>query len=444
MAGDFGIVDYNNHTFPDLSLINAVSILKQNNFDVDFIDANAEKKYPDAIVKNIPPKNYDRIILKVASATLKLDIEFARCLKKLFPNSTIVITGRTAVLLKNWIDQFVKEFDEISIINIEDYVNQLTQETNQRLVLDDLPSPDYSLSPYRQYRNSNGELRVTLYTSRGCVIKCGYCPYAVLYNDFEERSLDKLGDDIEGILSLGIRKIQFRDQYFSCKKERTLAICNMIIKRKLKFSWVCETKVDQLDKETLEVMIDSGMEMICLGIETPSKAIHRMYQRPFSDIKKLKELIQFVNEKGIKTLGFYIIGFSSESWQDMMETYNLASELGTTYANFNIWTPYIGTKSGSQFIPQDEINIDIFPLFKNFIHYKYLNGMDSNKLEFVTRLLNSNYILQMNGLQGAYDDYYLQESHKKRILDGFQQSKAFFRTILGDTKFITNLNLNDG
>lgn len=432
MAGDFGVLDYIDHIFPDLSLINAATILKKKKYNVEFMDANARKIYPNEVVKNITD-NYDKIIIKIVLATLKLDIEFARCLKKLFPMSKIVIIGRTTILFKKWINQNNNEIDEVSLICIEDYVNSLKMKTNKLLSLDDLPSPDYSLSPYDHYHNSAGELRVTLYTSRGCILNCSYCPYTALYDGrYEERSLDKLGEDIEGILSLGIKKIQFRDQYFACKKERTLAICKMFKDRKLKFNWVCETKIDKLDKETLDVMMDSGMEMICFGIETPSEKIHKKYQRPISDLKKLKDFIQYINNKGVKTLGFYIIGFPNENWHDMVDTYNLALELETTYANFNIWMPFIGTKSGNNYIQKDNINLDSFPLFKNLIDINFSNGIDSSKLEFVTTLFNFNYILQKKGLQSACEDYYLQHINKERILAYFQKSQAFFRTILSD------------
>lgn len=430
MAGDFGVVDYIDHIFPDLSLINSVSILKKSNFDFDFIDANAKRLYPNEIVKDIE-KNYDVIIMKASASTIKLDIEFAKCLKKVFPFSKIVLTGRTATLLHNWISKYVKEIDEVSLVRTEDYVNQLITRTNKPLTLDDFPSPDFSLAPYNHYYNSTGEKRATVFTSRGCVLYCSYCPYAALYDGcYEERSLKKLGDDIENILSLGIKKIQFRDQYFSCKKERTLAICKMIKDRQLDFKWVCESKIDKIDNETLDIMIEAGLEMICFGIETPSTKIHKQFHRPMSNLEKLKKTIQYIKEKGVMTLGFYILGFPNETWQDMLDTYNLALELETTYANFNVWTPFVGTKSGYDYFKNDEINLDNFIHFRNYMRYSSSDEVDFQRIEFVSKLFNSNYILQMKGLESVYEDNYLQKRNNERLLYGYEKSQSYFRKIL--------------
>lgn len=432
MAGDFGVIDYYDHIFPDLSLITSVSILEEANYDFDFIDANAKKLYPNEVVRDIK-RNYDLILMKVAASTISLDIKFAKCLKKIFPSSKIVLTGRTATLLNEWIKKNVKEIDEVSLIRTEDYVNQLITGINKPLCLDDFPTPNYSLAPFNYYYcNSMQELRATLYTSRGCILHCSYCPYSALFEErYEERSLKKLGNDIEKVLSLGIRKLQFRDQYFSYKKERTLAICKMIKDRKLDFKWVCETKIDKIDRETLDVMIDSGMEMICFGIETPSKKIHKQYNRPMSNMKKLKEIIQFLHKKGTKTLGFYIVGFPNESWQDMSDTYNLALELETTYANFNVWTPFIGTKSAYEYFMNDNISLDNFKLFKNYM-CKSSDEVNFQRIEFVANLFNFNYILHTRGLEIVNEENNLRERSNKRLIDGYWKSQSYFRKILLD------------
>ncbi len=444
MHGDYGVIEYFNQTFPDLSLITGVTILNQQNYNVTFIDANAEKLYPDEIVKRMAG-NYHQIIIKAAYATIRLDIEFAKCLKKLFPESKIIMTGRAATFLNKWLRRFVKEVDQVSLIRTEDYLNQLAGEKQKILSLDEFPTLDYSLSPYKQYVSCGGELRATLYTSRGCIHNCDYCPYVALYDGrCEVRSLDKLINDIEAILSLGFKKIQFRDQYFSCNKARTLAICNLIKERKLKFNWVCETRIDKLDKETIDAMIEAGMEMICFGVETASEKMLKNYHRPVPDIKKSKDIIQYINENGSSTLAFYILGFPNESWQDMKDTYDLASELGATHASFNIWTPFMGTKSGIDYTGNDEISIDSFPVLKNYLDNNYANEINTDMTEFVLNFLNNSYVFQMKGLKTLYQDHYQIETTKKLILSGYQRSKAFFRSILGESSLNTDFTIENG
>jgi radical SAM superfamily enzyme YgiQ (UPF0313 family) len=438
MAGDFGLVDNIDQIYPDLSLIFTASILK--NFDVNFsvIDANAEKKLLDTIIDRID-NDYDRIIIKTSQATVKLDIETGRYLKNIFPNTKIVLTGRSAYVLNEWIYNNIPEIDEIPLSNMEDYVFQLITGKKQHLVLDDYPLPDYSLFPFKKYHNSNGDLRATIYASRGCIVNCHYCPYSALHNGaYEERSLEKLSLDLEYLLSLGFNHITFRDQFFSCKKERTIAVCDMIKKKNLKFEWVCETRIDSLDKETIDAMADAGMTMVCFGVETRSEDIYKKFERPLADYHKLKELILYLKKKNIITLSLFILGFPDETRDKMIDTFNLAVELDTTYANFNVWNSFIGTKAwNNEYSKYNTINLDLFPLFKRKMNLNIPNRVDPDEVEFIARHYYYKYIEKVKGISDAYDDYNSELKEKFRQVEGYHITKSFLQQKLKD------LNLNE-
>lgn len=428
MIGDFGLVDSHGQRYPDLSLVYSASILKDRGIEFSVIDANAEMKLIDEINNRIDA-SFDIIIIKTAQATVKFDIEIGKYLKKQYPNTKIVLTGRSAYVLRDWIFENVSEIDEVPLMILEDYVYQLVTNDKRHLPLDEYPIIDYSLFPNENYFIPNGELRATLYASRGCIINCHYCPYSSLNNGlYEERSLDKLAADIEHILSLGFKHITFRDQYFTCNKERTLALCEMIKAKNLKFEWAIETRIDSLDKELIDTMVDAGMGMISFGIETRTKDILGKFGRPYLEFKHVKDIIDYLKSKNVLTLSLLILGFPGEEPKQMNDTFDYAVELGTTYANFNVWNSFIGTKTwDDEYSKYNTVNLDLFPLFKRKMDFNIPNRIDTNEVEFIAKHYEYKYIEKTRSLTDAYYDHTCKVNEKKRQIRGFKVTKSFLQ-----------------
>ena len=102
--GDLGVAEYMPQVFPDNSLIYAATIANRHpTVDLDIIDANAEKLLPKDVLKRLG-NNYDLIVLKASALTVKYDIEFAKNLKRFFPDTKLTLAGHIAKLLKSWLD----------------------------------------------------------------------------------------------------------------------------------------------------------------------------------------------------------------------------------------------------------------------------------------------------------------------------------------------------
>ena len=94
--------------------------------------------------------------------------------------------------------------------------------------------------------------------SRGCLAGCSYCPYSSYYGkNIEYRSAEKIVQDIKNIVSLGIKDIVFRDQYFGTNRI-VLDVLNTITALGINISWCCETRLESLDGN-IDIMIKSCM-----------------------------------------------------------------------------------------------------------------------------------------------------------------------------------------
>ncbi|MDF2985949.1 MAG: Fe-S oxidoreductase [Eubacterium sp.] len=409
MMGDLGTAEHLPQAFPDLPLIFAATIAKNNkSVQLDIIDANAEMLLPKDAIKKMTGK-YDVIILKGASPTIKYDIDFARYLKKNNYTSRIVLAGHTAKLLKDWILKHAPEIDDIPEVPVEHYVNDMLGNLSSNQI-DEFPTPDYSLFPYDKYKLISGELRGCLYMSRGCAVGCSYCPYASFYGKkFEFRSVDKVICDIKHLLSLGFKTIQFRDQFFTANRKMVLELCHSIIDQGLRFDWYCETRLESLDTELIDLMVEAGLKFIFFGVESAEDDILQSYKRPVYGVEKTKSLIDYLNKKNVLTLAFYIVGFPDDSWDTLQNTYKLALKLGSICSDFSIYMPSLTDGEFKRNYPDVEITPDLFVPFENMMNIKSAKNFSMEQLKDLKTQLTFLYQANVNepdALQDAFENHY--------------------------------------
>ncbi len=411
MHGDLGIADYSPEIFPDLSLVFAATVAKNNQLaELNVIDANAEKLYPVQVIKRIK-KGIQAILLKAAAPTIQYDVEFAIQLKERFPEARVILGGHIAKILKKWIQTNVPEIDEVAEIPIENYVTELVNGKGSWKGIDHLPNPEYTLLPYKKYLSADGERRGCLYMSRGCPSGCAYCPYSSFYQQgIEFRSPERVIEDIKALLKLGIKVIHFRDQYFTLNKKAVTDLCRMIREQKLDFKWRCETRVESLNIELINRMVEAGLEMIGFGIESASEKTLENYRRPLNNLDKVKEYTRYLNQKNVKTLAFYIIGFPSDTWEKIQATYKLALEIKSTYAKFSIFSQCILGVQGKELTPED------FSPFENTMVQNPSKYLSQDELHYLVNHLMLSYHSEMNGMKNAYKFHYMNQMRFEEFL----------------------------
>jgi radical SAM superfamily enzyme YgiQ (UPF0313 family) len=411
MHGDLGIADYSPEIFPDLSLVFAATIAQNNRLvELNLIDANAEKLYPLQVIKKIQ-KGTNTILLKAAAPTVKYDIEFAMQIKKFFPGTQLIICGHVAKLLKKWLLSNVPQIDAVVEIPVENYMMELVNGKGSYTGINHFPSPDYTLLPYRKYLNADGELRSCLYMSRGCPAGCAYCPYTSFYRQsIEFRSPQKVLADIKALLKLGFKVIHFRDQYFTLNQKAVTDLCRMIIEEKLDFKWRCETRVESLSIELIDLMVQAGLEMIGFGIESASEDTLANFKRPANHLNKVKEYTRYLNQKNVKTLAFYIIGFPDDTWEKIQATYNLALEVNSTYAKFSIFSQCILDDPAKGLTPED------FTPFENTMAFNPSKHLSQDELRYLVNQLMLSYHSETNGMKNAYKFHYINQMRYDEFL----------------------------
>jgi radical SAM superfamily enzyme YgiQ (UPF0313 family) len=223
--------------------------------------------------------------------------------------------------------------------------------------LDSLPFPRWDL--VTEGRIASGSHWFTrpagggfpLLASRGCPEFCTYCPHRILAG-YRARSISNILDEMERLCDQYQRPyVIFRDPLFTEQRDRMLELCDGIQARGLALSFEAETRLDRLDPDLLDKLHAAGFRAMSFGVESLSPAtLKKSGRRPIPEGHQ-REVLEHCRKLGIVTAAFYVLGFLQDDWHSIAATIDYATDLGSTYAQFKILTPYPGTPMFKQLEP---------------------------------------------------------------------------------------------
>ena len=211
--------------------------------------------------------------------------------------------------------------------------------------LDTLPFPARHLTPYKKYTSllAKNELITTMMTSRGCPHLCTFCNRQALGKVFRKRSASNIVNEMKACVDMGISEFLIYDDNFTVDKERVIAICDEIIKRKLDVRWHVRAHVNTVTEEMIDRMKAAGCAGIHYGVESGSDRILHAIKKGFVK-QKAKEVIEMTKRKNISVLVYFIIGLPSERLDDIKETFRFARELDADYMHMTVLAPFAATE----------------------------------------------------------------------------------------------------
>ncbi len=210
--------------------------------------------------------------------------------------------------------------------------------------LDDLPVPLYEMLPLDKYRMPLMKGPFTfLVTARGCTAGCKYCIKHVSYQwSVRIFSPQRIMKELWLLNGLGIHNIHMYADLFTVNREQVVELCRRIIDEGLKIRWTCNSRVDYVDEEMLELMGKAGCWMISWGIESGSEEILKRAAKG-ADPKKARQALTWARKAGIKNWGYFIVGLPGETEETIRLTIDFAKSLPLELALFHIAAPYPGT-----------------------------------------------------------------------------------------------------
>ncbi|MFC1850024.1 B12-binding domain-containing radical SAM protein [candidate division CSSED10-310 bacterium] len=217
---------------------------------------------------------------------------------------------------------------------------------------DEIPMPAWDLLDIRQYYGKTNFNRVyahpanmTIMTSRGCPFRCAYC-HNVFGSKFRARSPENVLEEIRILYhQYGVREFLIIDDTFNLNRIRARTICDLILQENIKIniSFPNGLKADIMDQELIQKLKQCGTYRICYGVEAASERILELICRRM-DLHKTNEIITQTAQASILTHGFFMLGFPTETEEEMMTTVHFALKSSLHSASFFVVVPFPGTK----------------------------------------------------------------------------------------------------
>lgn len=251
--------------------------------------------------------------------------------------------------------------------------------TSVRVDVNELPIPKLEYHyDYEQYRKVGRKLNVS--TSRGgCVYACKFCYCSKFKYSLQFRAPERVIDEIAYYIEhYNTKKIFFVDDTFTINRKYIVDICNLIIKRKLDFSWTCTTRAKQVDVDLLTLMKLAGCKSIHLGVESGSSRILELIDKKIN-IDDVVNSSMLIKNAGIESRLFFMAGLPTETPDDLRLTIDLIKRVRPNETIMSMYVPIPGTPLFdlicNEYYPFDKVDWTTFSRDKVPYHY-YINDID--------------------------------------------------------------------
>lgn len=358
--------------YPAMDLAFIAALIRSQGHTVDMFDANALRLKRHHIISRLKKFRPDLVCLSTTVPSFKEDIELAKESKAAHVCKFIFIGNYPTTSPENilstapWIDFLIRGEPEYTIAKLVEalesggrweavkgisYIDHtgsiITGQTGDPVDdLDSLPMPAHDLLPIKSYFSPHvKKLPMTcLITSRGCPYRCLFCTAPTLSQGrWRSRSPGKVLEEIRVIVNLGIREIFIRDETFTIDRKRVRGICERIIQNGIKVNWYCFSRVDTIDRDTLNVMKRAGCHLIIYGIESGSQTVLDLNRKGITT-EQSREAVRLTKECGIQVGASIMIGMYGDTRERIKETIKFTCEIDPNKAAFTMAIPFPDTE----------------------------------------------------------------------------------------------------
>ncbi len=191
--------------------------------------------------------------------------------------------------------------------------------------LDSLPLIDFSFSKYSEFETDKS---FPIEVGRGCPFGCVFCSTKSFWGRrYRLKSSKRIIEEVKRLHeNHGIKKFQFNHDMFTANRKNILEICEHLKELGTDIKWSCSARVDCLDPELLDKMVEAGLMGVYMGIETGSPRMQKLINKRL-DVKRAAEIIEYMEQKNIRSTASFIFGFPEETEEDLSYTLSFILKL---------------------------------------------------------------------------------------------------------------------
>ena len=193
----------------------------------------------------------------------------------------------------------------------------------------DLDWGHFDLGAYNARLEGLGRGRaVGVISSRGCPNSCAFC----INNAFRGRALRLrdprlVVDEIEHLRrGYGFRHFDVWDDTFTLSGGHVTAVCEELLRRRLRIRWYARARVNTVDRGMLRLMSRAGCRAIGYGVESGSERVLRQIGKNIT-LAQVRGAVRETVRCGMGVKAFFMFSHPTETEDDVRTTLDLMEEM---------------------------------------------------------------------------------------------------------------------
>lgn len=201
--------------------------------------------------------------------------------------------------------------------------------TNLKCDINKLKYPARDMVDLNGYRRSQFGLPEPcdiVVASRGCPFSCKFCSSKSIWNQkYIMREPEDVIWEVRYMMEVfGTKTIHFREDNLTVNKTWLEELCRGL--KDLNVNWLCQSRVDCLDKKTILMMKDAGCKVICCGLESANDSTLEYIGKGFN-FEQVCETINLLEECKMLWSGGLMVGLPNEGKDEILQTLSFARHI---------------------------------------------------------------------------------------------------------------------
>lgn len=320
-------------SYPSLTLAAIYSLIPEGVFEkIDVIDENSQTVRYDK-------EHYDMVMLSFETSSSISAYKHCDAFRK--RGSYVVCGGYHATALP---EEVLQHCDTVicgpAEHSIPEFIADFQKGEPKSMYRNyNVCASDFTI-PARDKMTKHRKLNIPGITAdRGCFNRCKYCSMRTMWKSCPR----PVEDVVAEIRSLKTKILIFYDPNFFGKREYALQLMEAM--KPLKILWAANATADfGYDHELMQAAYESGCRGLVIGLESLSAQSLTGVDKKFRETDKYKEVIRNIHSHGIAVNGCFVMGFDSDTEEELLALPERVADLGLDLCRFAILTPYPGTK----------------------------------------------------------------------------------------------------
>lgn len=365
-----------------LWLMYTAARVERDGYEIEFIDAPAKRLSKETCLDQVMAEGKDTKLFVIDTTTPSIysDVRFADEIKKLFPESVIILVGTHVSVRAEETLGFSENIDAVARrehdLIVEGVANALRDDKNWREVkgltyrdkdgsikanedmpymtdIDDVPFAAEFIKKHMDVKDYFLPIatwpEIQIFTGRGCPFQCNFClyPQTMHGHGYRQRSPENIVAEFEYIVKNfpEVKEVVIEDDTFTVDTKRVVKFCHLLRKKGInkKIRWMANARVT-LDYDTMVEMHKAGCRLLLPGFESGSQQILDNIKKG-TKVKDFKPFVDNARKAGMQVHGCFIVGNKGETRETMEETLRVALTLKLDTAQFYPLMPFPGTEA---------------------------------------------------------------------------------------------------